>query len=191
MPSRDPARYMRERRAAHPRLSLGDHLMKAYGLTLEQYDTLVRSQDSRCAVCNRLPKSGQRLHVDHDHETGLVRALLCSPCNSALGLMGESPEQLQALVWYAEHWIQARAAYTADPERYALAQAFKQNPNTPKLTQLIREAIQRLNSYPPVQQGHRGRVIAKALEELAAARRVEIPEVAPVRAGDAGEAVYV
>lgn len=56
-------------------------LMKLYGITEERYEQMLREQDGKCALCDRatLP-----LAVDHDHETGAVRGLLCLPCNGAL-----------------------------------------------------------------------------------------------------------
>lgn len=63
------------------------------------------SQQWRCAICSRKAyPAGSRLVVDHDHATGAVRALLCSPCNSALGLMGDKPDRLKAAARYLVHY---------------------------------------------------------------------------------------
>jgi hypothetical protein len=156
-PPRDPAQYMRERRARlsdhlRQRLQLGDHLKRNYGLTLAQYDDLLRSQEGQCAVCQRSPKPGQRLVVDHDHHTGAVRGLLCSSCNTALGLMEENPLLLQDLAAYAEHCVQSRDGFTADPtdqERRAIAVAFERKPNTPYLVNAFRESLLRLYAPRP------------------------------------------
>jgi hypothetical protein len=72
------------------------HLKKTYGLTLEDYDRLLEAQGGKC-VCGSTKKP---LHVDHDHETGEVRGLLCGPCNRTIGMALESPERLMALVRY-------------------------------------------------------------------------------------------
>lgn len=61
----------------------GAMVAKTYGLTAAQYDTLLRAQGGRCAICRAKPKS-KRLAVDHDHKTGAVRGLLCSRCNHDL-----------------------------------------------------------------------------------------------------------
>jgi hypothetical protein len=53
---------------------------KTYGVTEEQYRALLMAQDGRCAICGRLPRN-RRLAVDHDHNTGEVRGLLCYTCN--------------------------------------------------------------------------------------------------------------
>lgn len=58
------------------------HLLKKYGITLEQYEHLYRAQEGRCAVCKRTAETFRhRLSVDHDHKTGEVRGLLCVHCN--------------------------------------------------------------------------------------------------------------
>jgi len=115
MPARDPAQYMRERRAAKPILNLRAHLSRAYDLSLEQYERAVERQGGVCFVCGASPKPGQRLQVDHDHETDVVRALLCYGCNSALGIMKEDPERLRRLAVYAEDCIADRAIVQANP----------------------------------------------------------------------------
>lgn len=59
---------------------------------------MVSRQDGKCAICGRIPHSV--LVVDHDHATGSVRKLLCSACNSGIGLLGESVERLHAAARY-------------------------------------------------------------------------------------------
>jgi hypothetical protein len=59
--------------------------MSRYGITLEQYEMLLRSQGYACAVCRETPDGGRPLVVDHCHESGRVRALLCGTCNTELG----------------------------------------------------------------------------------------------------------
>lgn len=58
-----------------------------YDLTIEQYDEMLKQQDGRCAICKQLPKDGRYLLVDHDHQTGKTRALLCDSCNARLGYL--------------------------------------------------------------------------------------------------------
>jgi Recombination endonuclease VII len=65
-----------------------DNVRRNYGVTREQYNSLFESQGGKCAVCGKPPdgsKKGNYLHVDHDHETGEVRGLLCSRCNRGMG----------------------------------------------------------------------------------------------------------
>ncbi|VVB50867.1 Recombination endonuclease VII [uncultured archaeon] len=61
-------------------------LMDNYKLTVEQYEAILEHQGGVCYGCGEAePVKGRRLSVDHDHETGLVRGLLCSRCNPILG----------------------------------------------------------------------------------------------------------
>lgn len=82
--------------------------LKKYGLTLEQYRAILENQGGCCAIC-RLPPSEllrgkiKQLSVDHNHHTGRVRALLCGPCNSAIGLLKESTELMLAAATYINY----------------------------------------------------------------------------------------
>jgi hypothetical protein len=59
--------------------------LKKYGLTEDSYAELLRNQNNVCAICHKECQVYRRLCVDHDHETGVVRGLLCNHCNSGLG----------------------------------------------------------------------------------------------------------
>lgn len=78
------------------------HLRRRYGLTLEAYNLLLLSQGNVCAVCRNTCKTGTRLSVDHDHETGRVRGLLCRQCNVCIGNAQNSPTLLRSLAVYLE-----------------------------------------------------------------------------------------
>lgn len=89
------------------------HLLASYGLTSERYAALLDEQGGRCRVCRQPPAGGEHLHVDHDHACcptpakscgACVRALLCGPCNKALGFALEDAQRLRALADYAERW---------------------------------------------------------------------------------------
>ena len=54
-------------------------------------------QDGKCAICHQVPT---KLVIDHDHETGLVRGLLCSPCNTSLGGFHEDVGNLVNAIKY-------------------------------------------------------------------------------------------
>jgi len=74
-----------------------------YGLTMEQFTFMLQEQNYCCAVCGIQfnPESkGETPHVDHNHDTKAVRALLCGHCNSALGHVHESVDTLKALIAY-------------------------------------------------------------------------------------------
>lgn len=71
------------------------HLMKTYGITLEQYDEMLEAQDGGCAICKTTdPRGKGRFHVDHCHDTGAVRGLLCQTCNQGIGLLQDSIDVL-------------------------------------------------------------------------------------------------
>lgn len=69
-----------------------------YGLSERNYLDLVKSQDGKCVIC----KLKKRLCVDHNHETGEVRGLLCFKCNHAIGVV-ESDIQLDRLFEYLKN----------------------------------------------------------------------------------------
>lgn len=77
-------------------------LKQLYNLTLEEYDRLFKAQNGVCAICCKPESVTANLPVDHDHVTGEVRGLLCTPCNTALGLIGESPDRLRVMADYLE-----------------------------------------------------------------------------------------
>ena len=78
-------------------------VLSKYGMTPEDYLVLFNLQEGSCAVCGTHQlELDHRLHVDHDHQTGKVRGLLCRNCNFALGLMGDSPDLIGRLKEYVE-----------------------------------------------------------------------------------------
>ena len=64
--------------------------LKKYGLTLEQYEAMHNAQNGVCAICGKPNQNNRILCVDHDHKTGKVRKLLCTSCNSKLGIYEEN-----------------------------------------------------------------------------------------------------
>lgn len=84
--------------------------LKKYGLTPEDYDKLLETQGGVCAVCGEKetlvqsyrgkPYGLKRLAVDHNHQSGLVRGLLCSRCNLVLGRVEDNPSILHKMVAY-------------------------------------------------------------------------------------------
>ncbi len=68
------------------------YLRKKYGVTLEWYDAKLAEQNGRCAICGSTdPGLWKDFVVDHDHETAKTRDLLCTFCNSALGMLRDDP----------------------------------------------------------------------------------------------------
>lgn len=81
------------------------NLKQSYGITLEEYDAMLAAQGGVCGACGGV-ETGRNaygvvsLAVDHDHETGKIRGLLCMKCNRALGLIGDSIEAAKNLLRY-------------------------------------------------------------------------------------------
>lgn len=76
-------------------------LKKLYGITIEQYEALFDLQNGRCFIC-RKPQLVRHLAVDHNHETGRIRGLLCTWCNSGLGNFKDSAERLRRAAAYLD-----------------------------------------------------------------------------------------
>lgn len=77
-------------------------LLKAYGITFQQYLELLEKQNGCCAICKEKPKIGKLLATDHDHKTNKVRGLLCDNCNAGLGWFRDRTELLISAVQYLE-----------------------------------------------------------------------------------------
>lgn len=75
-----------------------DHLKRNYGLTEAERDAMVASQMGLCAICLKAPA----VHVDHCHQTGRVRGVLCFNCNSAIGKLGDDPDAVRRAAAYLE-----------------------------------------------------------------------------------------
>ena len=102
----------RELRRANPRRHKNYQLKHAYGITVDLYEELRRGQGGVCAICKTPPHGKPRakrempdtLDVDHDHETGEVRALLCRRCNLMLGKGHDDVSLLLAMARYLIAW---------------------------------------------------------------------------------------
>lgn len=69
-------------------------------VTRDHFDALMREQGGVCAICGDACRLGRRLAIDHCHTTGEVRGLLCSQCNSGIGLLGDRRDLLLAAADY-------------------------------------------------------------------------------------------
>lgn len=83
------------------------NLRKKFGIGIQEYDEMLEKQGGVCAICNEeevTVRQGrvQSLSVDHCHETGNIRGLLCNSCNRALGKFKDSIEHLLAAASYLE-----------------------------------------------------------------------------------------
>jgi dCMP deaminase len=78
-----------------------NQLQRCYGLTGDQYQQLVEAQHGVCAICKQSEKTKRgHLHVDHNHTTGATRGLLCSKCNTSIGLLSEKFSTIQQAAAY-------------------------------------------------------------------------------------------
>jgi hypothetical protein len=72
-----------------------------HGITIEEYQQMLLNQNNRCAICKTNEPGGKgRWHIDHCHETNKVRGLLCTVCNTGLGMFKDDPERLQNAISY-------------------------------------------------------------------------------------------
>jgi hypothetical protein len=81
-------------RALRRKTGVEYRLKSKYGLTRAEFQTMLGKQEGRCAICTTVLGSGHRTHIDHDHESGKLRGLLCASCNKGLGHFREKPALL-------------------------------------------------------------------------------------------------
>lgn len=99
---REVARKAASRRRT-PERTRAQHLRNMYGLDVATYDAMLVAQGGRCAICRREAPGGRgNWHVDHCHDTGKVRGLLCAYCNPGIGYLGHDPACLRAAATYIE-----------------------------------------------------------------------------------------
>lgn len=77
-------------------------LQRKYGIGVDEFDALLAAQDGRCAICGTDAPNGQGWQVDHDHESGAVRGILCFGCNVSIGHLNDNPALLRAAAAYIE-----------------------------------------------------------------------------------------
>lgn len=80
-----------------------NRLKSKYSLSIEEFNSMVLSQNGVCAICFSTTSSGL-LCVDHNHTTGKVRGLLCHVCNRSLGMMKEDVNILQSAINYIQKY---------------------------------------------------------------------------------------
>ena len=84
------------------------HIGRRYGVTASVFESMMERQDGRCAICSLL-LDGRGLEVgtpqvDHDHANGKLRAILCRPCNTALGMFRDDPATVERAAAYLRFW---------------------------------------------------------------------------------------
>ena len=103
-------RYTQERRKKNPeeyrKYKRNRDLIRTYGITLDEADQLFAEQGHCCAICKTTDNTSNKgkgttsFSVDHCHDTGEVRGLLCDPCNLGLGQLGDTEEALERALDY-------------------------------------------------------------------------------------------
>lgn len=84
------------------------HIKSKYKISESEYITLLEQHNFKCSCCSFVQqdkyasKKNDKLYIDHDHKTGLIRGLLCQKCNSALGLIKDNIEILKNLIKYLQ-----------------------------------------------------------------------------------------
>lgn len=119
---RESARKWRAKRADYTRdvyraKGWKKHVFRTYGLTDAGYSSLLAQQHGRCRICFSEPDPGQRLHVDHDHDTGEVRALLCRRCNTLLGMARDESYIIESALQYLDDFKRTAVIMKYGPPR--------------------------------------------------------------------------
>ena len=98
-----PEQY-RESRRAHYKSNPDKYRrysLTKYDITVEEYDAMLSGQGDGCACCGVTGnKDGARLFIDHCHETGTIRGIICRKCNSGIGALGDNVEGLRRALAY-------------------------------------------------------------------------------------------
>jgi len=81
-----------------------NHYKTTYGISLDEKNKMLEAQGNQCAICRiSLQPVGCLSHLDHDHKTNQIRAVLCTNCNRGLGSFMDNPEFLQSAIEYLKH----------------------------------------------------------------------------------------
>lgn len=95
-------RYRARQLAADPDFDRRLNIRRLYGMSLEEFDGMLKQQGGGCAVCQGPPLGKGQFHVDHCHDSNRIRGLLCHKCNVALGMVQDDIEHLRKLIAYLE-----------------------------------------------------------------------------------------
>lgn len=81
------------------------HLKNKWGLSLDDFDKILRKQNLRCAICRSLQNTfRENFMIDHNHNTNQIRGLLCRRCNLLLGYAKDNPKILNLAEKYLTKW---------------------------------------------------------------------------------------
>ena len=96
------AEYQRQYRARPERKrAMRDlYYRRTFGISADEFDALLAGQGGGCAICGKRPERDASLHLDHDHETGVVRGILCLSCNQGIGKFRDDAGLLERAARY-------------------------------------------------------------------------------------------
>ena len=73
---------------------------RTFGISVDDFDAMLEAQGGRCAICRTRPEREASLHVDHCHDSGRIRGILCLNCNQGVGTFGDDPALLERAASY-------------------------------------------------------------------------------------------
>src|SRR5713226_675782 len=141
------ATHSEARARALSEIHRANRLRRQYGISLAQYELILARQNGACAICRE--KSERTLCVDHCHETGTVRGLLCTKCNTALGLYEDDPNRTEAATAYLRAAHAGLTPYQTFEARGKIMPSTDEQTETGKGCRLMRSAILLELQCPP------------------------------------------
>lgn len=81
-------------------------MMRIFGIDLLSHEEMKIQQDNKCLICSETFTEAKVPHIDHNHETGKIRGLLCRTCNSGLGMFKDDPDKLRQAITYLKRTTQ-------------------------------------------------------------------------------------
>jgi hypothetical protein len=96
-------RYLQgDTRLKYLRIRRNRHLVNKYGITLEEYEVMLKKQNGVCYICKGKPED-KNMAVDHCHDTGKVRGILCENCNRGIGMFKHNVTLLKSAINYLQN----------------------------------------------------------------------------------------
>jgi hypothetical protein len=92
---------------SHRKTYRNGYYKRTYGITLKEFEDILESQNSSCAICNEgldINLDSRKAHMDHNHTTGALRGILCARCNQGIGSFCEDKTKLKSAIEYLEKY---------------------------------------------------------------------------------------
>ena len=103
------------------------HSLSRYGIDNNELKKLLYQQDNKCAICLQSLKKRSECHVDHDHQTKVIRGILCRNCNTALGLLRDNYENFERGSKYLKKYQYSNGGYYLNNEINQLSNKILKN----------------------------------------------------------------